>query len=93
MSGGTEPPDVGPAPISWEALAAELEATREQAELRGDADPDAWDAVARELAARVAERPSPRTAPARRPIPSPKPSVVHDVFRYPRCSSGGSSGR
>ena len=29
----------GQAPISWEALAAELSATREQAEPRGDADP------------------------------------------------------
>ena len=51
-------PDVEPAPISWEALAAELAATRQQAESRGDADPDAWDAVAKELAARVAERPA-----------------------------------
>ena len=43
-------------PVSWEALAAELEATREDA--RGD-DPAVWDAVAAELAARVAERPVP----------------------------------
>src|SRR5829696_5168719 len=46
-----------PAPISWDALAAELAATRENAERRGDADPGTWDAVAKELAARVAERP------------------------------------
>jgi segregation and condensation protein B len=45
------------APISWEALAAELAATREEAEGRGDADPGTWDAVAAELAARVAEQP------------------------------------
>jgi segregation and condensation protein B len=38
-------------------LAAELAATREDAERRGDADPGTWDAVAKELAARVAERP------------------------------------
>jgi segregation and condensation protein B len=50
-------PDVEPAPISWDALAAELAATREHAESRGDADPTTWDAVAKELAARVAERP------------------------------------
>jgi segregation and condensation protein B len=43
-------------PVSWEALAAELEATREEA--AGD-DPAVWDAVAAELAARVAERPAP----------------------------------
>jgi segregation and condensation protein B len=46
-----------PAPISWDALAAELAATRQDAERRGDADPGTWDAVAKELAARVAERP------------------------------------
>ncbi|WP_040339315.1 SMC-Scp complex subunit ScpB [Candidatus Blastococcus massiliensis] len=46
------------APISWDALAAELEATRQEAESRGDADPVAWDAVAAELAARVSERPA-----------------------------------
>jgi segregation and condensation protein B len=45
------------APISWEALAAELASTRDQAEERGDADPATWDAVAAELAARVTERP------------------------------------
>ena len=46
-----------PAPISWEALAAELASTREEAEQRGDADPETWDAVAAQLAARVTERP------------------------------------
>jgi segregation and condensation protein B len=50
-------PEVPPAPISWEALAAELAATREEAEHRGTADPGTWDAVAAELAARVAEQP------------------------------------
>ncbi len=53
--------DRGRAPISWEALAAELAATREEAEERGAADPAAdpatWDAVAAELAARVEDRP------------------------------------
>jgi segregation and condensation protein B len=47
-----------PVPISWEALAAELASTREEAEERGDADPETWDAVAAELAARVTERPA-----------------------------------
>jgi segregation and condensation protein B len=46
-----------PAPISWEALAAELAATREVAERRGGEDPAAWDAVAAQLAARVSELP------------------------------------
>jgi len=51
------------APISWDALAQELAATRSEAEERGDADPSTWDAVARELAARVAERPAPEAEP------------------------------
>ncbi len=49
----------GPAergPVSWEALAAELAATREEPAARPDDDPALWDAVAAELAARVAER-------------------------------------
>ncbi len=46
-----------PAPISWEALAAELAATRQEAERRGEDDPAAWDAVAAELAARVSDLP------------------------------------
>ncbi|MDK3254966.1 SMC-Scp complex subunit ScpB [Blastococcus capsensis] len=52
-----ERPDEERAPISWDALAAELAATREQAEQRGDADPATWDAVASALASRVGERP------------------------------------
>ena len=49
--------DQEPAPISWEALAAELAATRQEAERRGEDDPAAWDAVAAELAARVSDLP------------------------------------
>jgi len=60
-----------PAPISWDALAAELAATRAEAEDRGDADPATWDAVAHELATRVQERPVEEPAPA--PIPEPEP--------------------
>jgi segregation and condensation protein B len=66
-------------PISWEALAAELSATREEAEARGEgdpaADPEAWDAVARDLAARVAERPEQveDLAPVEEPAPLPPP--------------------
>ncbi|HEV7186700.1 MAG TPA: SMC-Scp complex subunit ScpB [Blastococcus sp.] len=60
-----------PAPISWDALAAELEATRVEAEDRGDADPATWDAVARELATRVGDRPIEEPLPA--PIPEPEP--------------------
>jgi segregation and condensation protein B len=56
VSGEQDGTAEGPAPISWEALAAELAATRAQAESSGEA-PGAWDAVAAELAARVAERP------------------------------------
>jgi segregation and condensation protein B len=57
-----------PVPISWDALAAELAATREEAAERGDADPETWDAVAAELAARVAERPA--EAPALVVVPA-----------------------
>jgi segregation and condensation protein B len=63
-------------PISWEALAAELAATREADEDREDApDEVTWDAVAAELAARVAERrPEPElppedAAPPQDPVP------------------------
>ena len=66
-------------PISWDALAAELSATREEAERRGDADPETWDAVAAELAARVAERPvdePPAPAPVDRPAEDPTPPDV-----------------
>jgi segregation and condensation protein B len=55
-------------PISWDALAAELAATRETAESRGDHDPGTWDAIAGELGARVAVRPV--EAP---PEPAPVP--------------------
>ncbi len=66
MNGPTpQPPE--PAPISWEALAAELAATRELAQDRGEEDPEAWDAVAAELAARVAEQPVETPAPT--PVP------------------------
>jgi segregation and condensation protein B len=66
-----------PAPISWDALAAELAATREEAERRGDTEPGAWDAVASELAARVAEQPveaPPEPAPV--PVEDPTPPDV-----------------
>jgi segregation and condensation protein B len=67
-----------PAPFSWDALAAELEATREEAESRGDADPATWDAVARALAGRVAERPAeapPEAEPVHEPEPLPAPTA------------------
>ena len=68
MSGENERPDVGQVPISWDALAAELAATRGQAESRGEADPATWDAVAQALATRVADQPveAPREPP---PVP------------------------
>ncbi|SEO86777.1 SMC-Scp complex subunit ScpB [Trujillonella endophytica] len=58
-------------PISWDALAAELAATREEAADRDD-DPAVWDAVAAELAARVAERPA---VPDDEPAPVPVAEV------------------
>ena len=69
-----------PDPISWDALAAELEATREDAESRGDADPATWDAVARALAGRVAERPvgappEPEPVTDPEPLAAPEPAV------------------
>jgi segregation and condensation protein B len=66
-----------PTPISWDALAAELEATRVEAEDRGDADPATWDAVARELATRVGDRPveEPPPAPVHEPEPLPAPGA------------------
>ena len=77
MSSEQEPTESEPAPISWEALAAELAATREDAETRGDADPSTWDAVATELAARVAEQPvedfPPVPAVPQEPEPEPEP--------------------
>jgi segregation and condensation protein B len=68
VSGEPEEPGAGPAPISWEALAAELAATREHAEDRGDADPATWDAVAKALATRVADQP-PEAFPEPPPVP------------------------
>ncbi len=77
MSAEQDRPDGDPAPISWDALAAELSATRQEAESRGEADPGTWDAVAAELAARVAERPvdvpEPPPVPAEDPEPGPEP--------------------
>jgi len=68
----TGPSEEERAPISWDALAAELAATREEAAVRGDDDPATWDAVAAQLAARVAERPE--TAPeALPPVDEPAP--------------------
>jgi segregation and condensation protein B len=58
VSGEQERPDDDRAPISWDAVAAELSSTRQEAESRGEADPGTWDAVAAALAARVAERPA-----------------------------------
>src|SRR4051794_26772082 len=70
-------------PISWDALAAELSATREEAAARGedpgDADPETWDAVASQLAARVAERPDTdveELSPVDEPAPLPPPTVA-----------------
>ena len=62
-------------PVSWDALAAELAATREEAEQRGGPDPATWDAVAAELAARVAERPAAaaESAPVEEPAPLAPP--------------------
>ncbi|SFF82161.1 SMC-Scp complex subunit ScpB [Blastococcus tunisiensis] len=64
-----------PAPISWEALAAELAATRELAQDRGEEDPTAWDAVAAELAARVADQPVETPEPPPLP-PVPEPAAA-----------------
>jgi segregation and condensation protein B len=69
-------------PISWEALAAELAATREEAEERDGADPATWDAVAAELAARVAERPAPGPEPA--PVEEPAPLAAPVAAVPPR---------
>ena len=65
-------------PISWDALAAELAATREEAEAREGADPATWDAVAAELAARVGDRPAAvaEPAPVEEPVPLPPPVVA-----------------
>jgi segregation and condensation protein B len=73
-----------PAPISWDALAAELEATRVEAEDRGDADPATWDAVARELATRVADRPVEESAPEPVAEPDPLPDPGADPVPPPQ---------
>ena len=67
-------PDEDRAPISWEALAAELAATRQADAGRDEHDPVTWDAVAAELAARVSD--SPVEAP---PEPAPVPEVTLDI--------------
>ena len=72
MTADQEPREGEQAPISWEALAAELSATRQQAEVRGEADATTWDAVAAELASRVAERPLEEPLP---PPPVEEPSA------------------
>jgi segregation and condensation protein B len=84
----TETPDEQRRPISWDALAAELAATREEAESRGDAEPGAWDAVAAELAARVAERPAEEAPVPAVPVddellgnePAPEPAPAEPVL-------------
>jgi segregation and condensation protein B len=88
-----QPPADERAPISWDALAAELAATRKEAAERGepvaDDDPAAWDSVAATLAARVAERPVadepppplavvPDEPPAAEPEPEPEPEPEVD---------------
>jgi segregation and condensation protein B len=91
VSGEQERPDEDRPPISWDALAAELSSTRQEAESRGDADPSTWDAVAAELAARVSERPvqepvvapppedpTPPDVPAGEPAPAEEPEPVEE---------------
>jgi segregation and condensation protein B len=79
-----EPTGEERAPISWDSLAAELAGAREQAAERGedlgDDDPAAWDTVASQLAAWVAERPAPveevpplAAVPPEEPEPEPEP--------------------
>lgn len=88
MTSDDERPREEPAPISWEALAAELAATRQEAERRGEDDPVAWDAVAAELAARVSDLPveAPDVAPVpveddgdARPAPAAAPELPPEV--------------
>ena len=81
MSGEQERPDDDRAPISWDALAAELSATRQEAERRGDADPETWDAVAAALAARVSEQPveDVPVAPVPEEPPPPEDPTPPDV--------------
>jgi segregation and condensation protein B len=77
-----ERPDQEPVPISWDALAAELEATRVEAESRGDADPATWDAVAKALATRVAERPV-EAPPEPEPVTEPQPLAAPEPVVEP----------
>jgi segregation and condensation protein B len=75
-------PDEDRAPISWDALAAELAATRAADASRDEHDPGTWDAVAAELAARVAERPIeefPEPAPVPEEPESPQDPTPADV--------------
>ncbi|MCW2531412.1 MAG: Condensin subunit ScpB [Blastococcus sp.] len=77
-----ERPDQEPVPISWDALAAELEATRVEAESRGDADPATWDAVAKALATQVAERPV-EAPPEPEPVTEPEPLAAPEPVVEP----------
>jgi segregation and condensation protein B len=77
-----ERPDREPVPISWDALAAELEATRVEADSRGDADPATWDAVAKALATRVAERPV-EAPPEPEPVTEPEPLAAPEPVVEP----------
>jgi segregation and condensation protein B len=77
-----ERPDDDRTPISWDALAAELAATREADESRAAHDPGTWDAVAAELATRVAERPveaPPEPAPVPQEEEPPQDPTPADV--------------
>ena len=77
-----ERPDDDRSPISWDALAAELAATREADESRAAHDPGTWDAVAAELATRVAERPveaPPEPAPVPQDEEPPQDPTPADV--------------
>ncbi|MGY1823045.1 SMC-Scp complex subunit ScpB [Geodermatophilus sp. SYSU D00079] len=76
-------------PISWESLAAELDATREAAEAQGGPDAETWDAVAAELAARVAERPVSQVEAEPEPVVEPAPLPPPDAARpEPRPEPG-----
>jgi segregation and condensation protein B len=77
-----ERPDDDRAPISWDALAAELAATRQADESRAAHDPGTWDAVAAELATRVAEQPveaPPEPAPVPQDEEPPQDPTPADV--------------
>ena len=81
MTAHQEPREDERAPISWDALAAELSATRRQAAARGEDDPTTWDAVAAELAARVAEQPVEEPPP---PLPAEEPLVEEPPVEPPQ---------